>query len=111
METIPKEEVFSIEDRESRLLFITSYRLERVHFPEYSDPAWDRVIPPRTFKALRIEISRENGLPGERHYWIDSKRLMYSLLRYLEKPGSMPRAYQIRKYGLPPNSQYTVTPR
>jgi len=108
MEVIPKDEVFSIEDGETRILLIESYRVEEVQFPEYSDPAWTVTIPARRFPALRVEISEENGSPLRRHYWIDSKRLIGALLSHLEGPGGTPRRYRITKSGTPPASYYRV---
>ena len=110
MQVIPKDEVFSIEDTETRVLLITAYKMELVQFPEYSDPAWEGSIPARQFEALRIEIAEENGAPLERHYWIDSKRLIGLLLPLLERPGSTPQRYKITKFGIPPKSSYTVEP-
>ena len=108
LKAIPKAEVLSLEDAETRILLITAFRVEEAQFPEYTDPAWKRVIPPRRFPALRIEIAEENGAPIERHYWIDSKRLIAALLPKLEEPGGVPRHYKITKFGLPPKSHYTV---
>lgn len=108
MKIIPKAEVLSLEDQEIRYLLITAFREEHVSFPEYTDPAWDRKIPPRDFLALRIEISEENDRPRARHYWIDSKRLIGVLLPLLKQPAGTPRLYKIKKFGLPPASHYTV---
>jgi len=109
LETIPKADVLSLEDEESRTLLITGYRQEVVHFPEYSDPAWTMTIPARTFKALKIYISRENETLGYRFYWIDSKRLIGVLLPLLQQPGGTPRRYLIVKHGIPPKSAYDVS--
>ena len=108
MRVIPKEEVFSLEDGETRTLYITSFHVEEVRFPEYSDPAWERVIPARQFPALRIEITEENHVPLERHYWIDSRRLIGLLRPMLKQPGGVPGRYRILKHGVPPKSHYEV---
>ena len=101
--------MLSLEDEESRTLLITEYRVELVHFPEYTDPAWDRTIPARTFEALRIFITEENEVPIIWHYWIDSKRLIALLLPLLQEPGGTPRRYLIKKHGIPPKSYYHVS--
>ena len=99
-----------MEDGETRQLLITAYRFEEVQFPEYSDAAWTVTIPPRRFRAMRIEIAEENGRPLRRHYWIDSLRLIYVLSPKLSRPGGVPNSYQITKHGIPPKSWYEVKP-
>ncbi len=106
---IPKAEVFSSEDQEVRTLRILSFEFQLVHFPEYSDPNWTVTIPPRSFRAMKIQISHENGVPTKRHYWLDSKRLTNALHFLLVDKGSMPRTYRILKHGIPPKSHYVVT--
>ena len=108
MKVIPKEEVLSLEDGETRTLLITAFLVEEVKFPEYKDPAWERVIPARQFPALRIEITEENHVPLERHYWIDSRRLIGQLRPMLKQPGGVPGRYRILKHGVPPKSHYEV---
>lgn len=101
--------MLSLEDEEYRTLVIDGYDVELVHFPEYSDPAWTTTIPARTFKALRIDVSKENEAPTIRHYWIDSKRLAGLLLPLLRQPGGLHQRYLIRKHGIPPKSFYEVS--
>ena len=108
MKVIPKEEVLSLEDGETRTLRIIAYMTEEVQFPEYTDPAWLRSIPPRQFRALRIEISHENEKLVRRHYWIDSKRLIFRLLPHLKSARGVPATYKIHKRGVPPDSRYRV---
>lgn len=108
MKIIPKEDVLSIEDQEERALRIVSFSTEEVQFPEYTDPTWNGPIPARQFVALRIDITHENGKPVTRHYWIDSKRLIYLLKPRLMLPNGVPANYKIQKFGFPPDSTYRV---
>lgn len=91
-----------MQDRETRVLWITDFRQELAAFPKMGD------IPPRVFKALKIYIQEENGRALRRHYWIDSKRLIAKLLPKLRKRGGRSRRYKIKKFGFPPKSKYTV---
>ena len=109
LKVIPKGEVLPLEDKETRTLLIVAYSVEEVQFPEYSDPAWDTVIPARQFVALKILVTEENGVPVSRHYWIDSKRLIGALLPFLKRAGGLPRKYSISKEGIPPKSHYIVS--
>lgn len=108
VEVIPKEEVLSLEDGETRTLHIVAYAVEEVQFPEYTDPTWKTTIPARRFPALLIHITEENGRPLRRHYWIDSRRLILSLLPLLEEAGGIRRTYRVTKHGTPPHSHYEV---
>lgn len=111
IKVIPKDEVLSLEDGETRVLLIVDFRYEEVKFPEYSDPAWTRTIPARQFVALQIDITEENGEPLKRRYWIDSLRLMYILRALLAQWDAVPRRYHIIKHGFPPDSHYEVAAR
>ena len=106
LKVIPKDEVLALEDKEIRTLLITAYAVEDVQFPEYTDPAWKVVIPARRFLGLKIVISEENGVSLDRHYWIDSRRLIGILLPLLAQSGGVPRRYRIHKHGTPPDSYY-----
>ena len=102
MIVVEEYEVLSMGDRDVGIFAITRFEEADVQFPRMGP------IPPRAFRALKIHVEKLNGVPVNRDFWIDSKRLIYELLRRLKEPGAVPGTYKIRKHGFPPRSYYEV---